>query len=136
MRATSWTGIVASAIVVVTTLAGCGGGTKTLGPQFQPEVANSTDTFQFQATGLTGVTQTLTYTWRNTGTQSSVDQSCAITGGTATVTLSDSTGTQVYSRSLAQSGSFPSTAGLAGAWSIRVTLSQVQGTLNFRAQKM
>jgi hypothetical protein len=138
MRPTPWNGpLVAMLLAAVVLIAGCGGNNNNaLGPQFQPEVANNVDNFQFQATGLTGVTQTLTYSWRNTGTQAGVDQSCAITGGTAMLSLRDSTGTQVYSKSLTESGSFPSSAGLAGAWTIRVTLNQVKGTLNFRAQKM
>lgn len=136
MRAAPLAAFLASAFLALAFLAGCGGSNNTLAPKFQPEVANNIDNFQFQATGLTGVTQTLVYTWRNTGNQASVDQSCAITGGTATLSLRDSTGTQLYSRSLTESGSFPSTAGLAGAWTIRVTLNKVKGTLNFRAQKM
>lgn len=135
MRTTPRTVFLASALLLV--LTGCGGGNNnTLGPQFQPEVMNNVDNFQFQATGLTGVTQTLTYSWRNTGTQASVDQSCSITAGTATVSLRDSTGAQLYSRSLTEGGSFPSSAGLAGTWTIGVTLNRVKGTLNFRAQKM
>jgi purine nucleoside permease len=106
-----------------------------LDPAFQPEVANNIDNFQFQATGVTSVTQVLDYPWRNTGTQANVDQSCSITAGSATIALRDSTGALVYSRNLADGGSFSSAAGLAGTWSIRVTLSQVRGTLNFRVQK-
>ena len=106
-----------------------------LDPAFEPEVANNIDNFQFQATGVTTVTQVLDYSWRNTGTQANVDQSCSITAGSATIALRDSTGTLVYSRNLADGGSFTSSAGLAGAWTIRVTLSQVRGTLNFRVQK-
>ncbi len=109
--------------------------TNVLSPAFQPEVANNIDSFQFQATGVTGVTQVLDYSWRNTGTQANVDQSCSITAGSASISLRDSTGTLVYSRNLAEGGSLASTAGLAGAWTIRVTLSAVRGTLNFRVQK-
>lgn len=123
------------AILAATLLAGCDGNNNVLSPRFQPEVANNIDNFQFQATGLTGVTQTLTYRWRNTGIQANVDQSCSITRGTATLVLSDSTGAQVYSRNLAENGTFASTAGAPGNWTIRLTLSQVKGTLNFRVQK-
>ena len=117
-------------------LAGCGNGNKNvLSPVFQPEVANTIDNFQFQATGLTGVTQVLTYSWRNTGVQANVDQSSSITAGTAVLTLRDSTGALLYTRSLTEGGSLASAAGLAGTWTIRLQLTGVRGTLNFRAQK-
>ena len=130
----------ALAIIVPLALAGCGGsnsggGGNVLAPQFQPQVVNSTDDFQFQVTGVTGATQTLDYSWRNTGVQANVNQSCAITGGTATLVLRDSTGAQVYSRNLADNGTFVSTAGAASAWSMQVILTNVSGTVNFRAQK-
>ena len=124
------------AIVGIAISCGCSDdNNNVLSPKFQPEITNSVDNFQFQATGVTGVTQTLDYAWRNTGTQANVDQSCAITAGTATLVLRDSTGTQVYTRNLAENGSFASTIGLAGNWNVHVTLVQVSGTLNFRVQK-
>jgi len=42
---------------------------------------------------------------------------------------------QVYSRSLADNGTFSSSAGAAGTWTIRVTYSSVDATVNFRADK-
>lgn len=125
----------ALAILAAAILAGCDDNNTVLSPRFQPEVANNVDNFQFQATGVTGVTQALTYTWRNTGGQATVDQSCSITGGSATLALFDSTGTQVYSRNLAENGSFASGLGAPGTWTIRLSAFQVRGTLNFRVQK-
>ncbi len=120
------------------TVGGCGGGSSSsnvLAPKFQPEVVNSIDDFQFQVTGVTGATQTLNYSWRNTGTQANVNQACSISGGSATLVLRDSTGAQIYSRSLADNGTFVSLAGAPSAWSMQVVLSNVSGTINFRAQK-
>jgi hypothetical protein len=130
--------IVASALVIAVLAFGVGcsdNNTNVIDPAFQPEVTNNIDNFQFQATNVTNVSQVLTYSWRNTGVQANVDQSCSITAGTATLTLSDSTGTQVYTRSLADGGSIPTAAGVPGMWTIRVMLNHVNGTLNFRAQK-
>ena len=104
-------------------------------PGVQPEGANLTDNFQFQVTSMANHTQTLQYTWENTGTQANVDQSCAITGGAATLVLLDANGTQVYSRSLIEGGSMASDAGVAGTWTIRVIFSTTDGNINFRAQK-
>ncbi len=47
----------------------------------------------------------------------------------------DAGGTQVYTHSLGENGTFQTLAGTAGAWSIEVTLSGASGNLNFRAQK-
>jgi hypothetical protein len=116
-------------------LVGCGGSDNTLAPQFQPEIINTADNFEFQATGVTNVTQTLSYSWTNTGIEANVDQSCAMTQGSATVQIRDGQGTLVYDHSLADGGTFVSTAGVAGTWTIRVVLINLDGTLNFRAQK-
>lgn len=123
-------------LVTLVLAAGCGDKqSNVLNPAFQPEVMNNIDSFQFQATNVTNLNQILTYTWRNTGTQANVDQSSSITAGTATLSLRDSTGAQVYTRSLTEGGSLASGVGLAGNWTIRVTLTGVRGTLNFRVQK-
>ncbi len=116
-------------------LGGCGGGNSALNPQFQPQVNNATDNFQFQTTGITHITQTLTYTWQNTGTRASINQACSISAGTATVLVRDAGGALVYSADLAANGTFTSTAGTTGNWTIVVNLSGVSGTLNFRVQK-
>ncbi len=115
-------------------LAGCGGG-NVLSPQFQPEVSNLTDNFQFQATGVTNVSQTLQYTWQNTGTVANVNQACSVTGGMATLSIRDAAGTMVYSSDLSTNGSVATLSGVAGGWRIEVVLSNMSGTLNFRVQK-
>ncbi len=117
-------------------LAGCGGGNSALNPQFQPQVANLQDNFQFQSTGVQNVTQTLTYTWQNSGTGASINQACTVAPGTAFIHLLDASGKAVYSADLAANGTFSSIAGTAGAWTIQVVLTNVNGTINFRVQKM
>jgi hypothetical protein len=98
------------------------------------EVTNDTDTFQLQASA-SGASQTLSYTWQNTGTTANINQSGTVTGGSATLTLLDDAGTQVYTRSLGETGTFVTDAGEAGSWTIRVVVSGMSGVLNFRAQK-
>lgn len=123
-------------LLAVAAVSGCAGSTA-LNPQFQPQVSNLADNFQFQATGVTNVTQTLQYTWQDSGTAASINQACSITAGTATLTLLDANGTQVYSASLANNGTFQtSPAGVSGGWTIKIVLTGVSGTLNFRVQKM
>ena len=110
-------------------------GSNPVGPSNQPEIANNRDNFQFQASNLRDTTQTLTYTWENTGTTANVNQSGQITRGTATLTIRDGANTQVYSRELTTTGTFVTMAGAAGNWHIEVRLSDVTATLNFRLQK-
>lgn len=117
-------------------MAGCGGGNSALNPVFQPQVNNATDNFQFQSTGVKNVSEALHYTWQNTGAAATLNQACAITSGTATLTVRDSVGNIVYSGSLKANGTFTSTAGTSGAWSIDVALTKVNGTLNFRVQML
>ncbi len=117
-------------------LAGCGGGSSALNPQFQPQVANLQDNFQFQTTGIKNVTQTLTYTWQNSGTGASINQACSVAPGTVFLHLKDASGKAVYSADLAANGTFTSVAGTAGAWTVQVVLTNVTGTINFRVQKM
>ena len=68
-------------LVLAIVAVSCGGDTNPIGPANQPEVANLQDNFQFQASNLTGTTQTLTYTWANSGTSANVNQSGVVSGG-------------------------------------------------------
>lgn len=103
---------------------------------FQPEIANNPDSFQFQATGISNVSTTVDYVWQNSGQRVTINQSSAITGGSATVKLYSPDLVERYSASLATNGTFQSDTATSGAWRIRVTLTNLSGTLNFRAQKL
>ena len=96
-------------------------------------MANLTDSFQLQATDITDVTATVTYTWQNTGTTANVNQATVKNAGAAVLTISDADGTQVYSQDLAANGTFQTSAGTAGSWTIRVVLTEFSGTVNFRS---
>ena len=127
-----------AAVLFVFALAGCGGSNNNaLNPQFQPQVANLPDSFQFQSTGVTGVTQTLHYGWQTSGTAASINQASTLSAGTAQVTVSDVNGKVVYTGNLGSNGTFVSATGAGpGLWSIDVALNNYNGTLNFRVQKM
>ena len=103
---------------------------------FQPEVTNAADNFQLQATGVTGVTSTRTYTWQNSATRATVNHATTLSAGTARLTIRDAAGVTVYDKALVPSLNEPTSAGTAGSWTIVVTLSGYSGTLNFRAQKL
>lgn len=120
---------------------GCGGsGGNVLNPRFQPEVANNPDNFQFQSTGVQNVTQTLSYTWQNTGIAATVDQATTVTspdpkGGRAVVRIRDANGVEVYMGDLLNNGTFDTATGATGNWTIILALNGYSGTLNFRVQK-
>lgn len=125
----------AATLSVTLALVAAGCGSDPVSPGRDWQVSNAADTFQFQATAMENYSKTLQYSWSNTGTTANVDQSSSVTDGSATLTLRDANGTQVYSRSLGQNGSFTSAAGATGTWTVTLTLSKTTGTLNFRAQK-
>ena len=125
--------ILTLSLFLIMGLAACDSG-NLIGPENQLEVANGTDTFEWQASVLSNVSQTLTYTWANTGTTANVNQASSVDGGSATLRVTDDGGAEVYSRSLSENGSFETDSGSAGNWTVTVTLSGVSGTLNFRLE--
>ena len=123
-----------AALVLV---AACGDG-PTAPPGIQPQITNLTDGFSFQITSLNDVTGTFDYTWQNTGTLAKVTHSSnAGPTGTATLTLRDAAGTQVYTGPLASSGEPVSApAGVAGAWTISVVFNNYSNAqVNFGVVK-
>lgn len=133
MNRTTFSGKLFVVLLTIFLISGCSK-SNPLSP-FQPEVTNVQDNFQLQATGVTNVTATLEYIWRNSGTSANVNQACAITGGSATLTIFDDSLTQVYTKDLKANGTYITDAGISGHWTIRVSLTNVSGTLNFRVQK-
>jgi hypothetical protein len=115
-------------------IAACSDSTGPLAP-YQPQINNAPDNFQFQATGVSNITWTYTYTWANSGTAANVNQSTTIAAGSAVVTILDANGAQVYTQSLSANGTFPTTAGPTGNWTIRVVFTNYNGTVNFRVEK-
>lgn len=126
-------GLVAAGLVA---LAACGSTepTPTL-PGTNPEVTNATDNFQLQTSNVQNATGTYEYTWRNNGTQANVNQSTTINSGAIELVVLDANGAQVYSRTLADNGTYQTTAGASGNWTIRLTFTGGTGTVNFRVQR-
>lgn len=121
------------AAIVLAGAAGCS--SNPLEP-FQPEVSNATDNFQLQATAVTGVTATQTYSWNNTGTRGTVNHSTTTTAGAALLTIRDAGGAVVYTKGLVPSLNETTIVGAAGMWTVMVTFTGYSGTLNFRVQKL
>ncbi|WP_411281255.1 hypothetical protein [Gemmatimonas sp.] len=121
-------------------MAACG--SDPLGPgdplgAFQPEISNAADNFSLQATGVTNVTTTINYTWANSGTRATINHSTTTRAGSTLLVIKDANGATVYSKALSPSLNEPtSPVGVAGRWSVQLTLTNYSGTLNFRAQKL
>jgi hypothetical protein len=122
------------AVLVALAFAACDS-SNLIGPDNQLEVNSAVDNFQFQVSTLDNVSQDLSYTWENTGTQATVDISQAITGGTALLTIRDAAGTVVHQEDIGNDNDTDTSVGVAGNWSIDVELDSATGTINFRVQK-
>lgn len=122
------------ALAALVLLGACGSDSATA-PRYQPQVVNLANDFAFQVSGLDNVSDNLQYIWRNDGTTANVNQSPSNLSGTVSLIILDANGTQVYSRSLAENGTFVTTAGTAGNWTVRVRFTQARGSVNFRLQK-
>jgi hypothetical protein len=107
-------------------------------PGIEPEITNNDDSFFYQVRDIRNLTGTWDYTWQNGGAFATVSHSSnAGSTGTATLTLLDAAGTQVYSGPLLTSGE-PTTspAGVPGAWSVKIVYSDYSNTqVNFELSR-
>lgn len=102
---------------------------------FEPQVNNATDSFQLQATGVTNMTRTLNYVWRNNGTVANVNHSTTTSAGSARLIVRAANGAQVYDKQLVPSLNEQTATGSTGDWTVQLVLTNYSGTLNFRLQK-
>jgi len=105
-------------------------------PSLTPQVVNLRNDFAFQATDLAGVNEDVVYEWQIDGITATVDQSPSLLIGEATVFVSDANGVQVYQRSLGENGSFVTTAGVPGTWTVRLHFSDASGNVGLHLQKL
>ena len=101
-------------------------------PQYQMQVINLRNDFTFQAAGLEAFTSDVVYSWESDGTAASVIQSPTLLTGTATLFIADGSGVQVYQRSLGENGTFATTGGVPGTWTVRLKFLEASGTASFR----
>ena len=76
-----------------------------------------------------GVFDDVTFRWQIDGTTATVVQTPTALLGAATVFVSDAKGVQVYQRSLGENGSFTTTAGVPGTWTIRLHFADASGAV-------
>lgn len=120
-----------SALVALALLASCDTRVPTQ-PPFDTQVINLRNDLALQITGLEDATSELEFTWQNDGTAASVTQSPTLLTGTAVLFVLDGSGAQVYQRSLAENGTFTTTAGVPGNWKVLVRLTEANGAVTFR----
>ena len=124
----------ASLFLIVAIMGGCGDDNPV--NSFSPEISNITDTFIFRANNVYIVTETLTYSWNNTGDQATIEHLTGRSGGTATLVIFDADGTQVYSDELKSSVTEFTQQGNAGTWQVVVDLKEFSGSVYFKLQKL
>jgi len=112
-------------------IAGCSDA-NVLGPGNQVQVANNPGTFEWQATAMDKIKETQSYQWVSNDTIANVNQSSSLSGGSASLQVMDADGVQVYLRGLDQNGTFQTSAGTAGTWTINIVMDQASGAINFR----
>lgn len=125
-----------AALTALILAAGCSDGPTA--PGIQPQITNATDAFSYQVSAIQGFSGSYTYTWQNTGTLAKITHaSDAGSTGSATLTVKDAAGTQVYTGPLATTGQpLSAPAGVAGAWKITVVYSNYTNSqVNFAVLK-
>jgi len=138
MRAIALTKSVFILFALAIFAAGCGGkssASNVLAPQFQPQVVNTPNVaFSLQATGLQGVSDALAYNWSASSGSIVIHPATTTDSGTITLNIRDAAGTVIYNGTVPPSGDITPPNGTPGVWSIRLTLSQYTGTINFAVQ--
>lgn len=111
--------------------AGCSGGNT---PNGQVAVCNQQGSFSY-GTNAGMASKTDTYTWSNPGDQAEVHWAMNLGMGSATLTIQDAGGKQVFSKSFSGVGQESSTTttqtGTPGDWTIQVRLSGTSGQVAF-----
>ena len=104
-------------------------------PVYQPQIINIRNDFAYQVTGLDVFTTDVIYAWESDGRPASVLQSPSVLTGAATLFIADGAGAQVYQRSLAENGTFMTTAGTPGTWTVRLKFLEASGSATFHLTK-
>ena len=126
----------AVAVTAFLLVGGCGD--DPTAPGIEPQISNLSDAFSYQVTSIQGFTGTQSYTWQHTGTVARITHaSDAGATGSATLTVRDAAGTQVYSGQLTTSGEpLSDPVGVAGAWTITLVYADYSNTqVNFGVLK-
>lgn len=111
------------------------GGSNPLGPDSQMNVTKADDQFLIQVRFMENGTDNLTYRWRNTGTQASIDISQSISSGSVILIIKDHAGTVVHQGDISNDDDTDTAAGVAGDWTIEIRILNATGTFDIAVQK-
>ena len=111
-------------------------GSEAVSGPFQPQVSNVPDNFQLDASGLSSVSMTVTYSWPNSANHAQVTSSLASTAGSSSLVIKDGTGTPLYNKTLTPNVNDVTGAGTIGTWVIQLTLSNYSGSISVGAKKL
>lgn len=128
--------VLMASVTALVLVAGCGD--EPTAPGIEPQITNITDAFSYQVSSIQNFTGTHSYTWPNTGTVAKITHaSDAGATGSATLTVRDASGAQVYSGQFASSGEpLTDPTGVAGDWTITIVYSDYSNTqVNFAVLK-
>ena len=124
----------AAILLAVALPSGCS--KKSTSPQMQPLITNNPGDFTYQGLNVQAKTGLETYAWQSNGDSASVNQTSNVSSGFMTLTIQDAVGIQVYQHSLTDQGTFATTRGNAGTWTIRIDYAHASGRVTFRVQKV
>jgi len=114
------------------------------GPFSNLSATNNADDFVFIAqTFGRSATTTLHYTWQHTGNVAQVTLGNSALGGgalttisgTASMTVKDAAGTQVYAHDLNGDAADTTSAGMPGSWTVDLAFTNVNGDIVFEIKK-
>lgn len=105
-------------------------------PVYQPQIVNIKNDFAYQVIGLDAFTSDVVYSWQSDGSAATVMQAPNVLTGAATLFIADGSGAQVYQRSLAENGTFTTTTGVPGTWTVRLKFQEASGDATFHLTKM
>jgi len=102
------------------------------GSGIRPDIVSNRDEFSYQVPRVSNYRGSGIYWWQNSGVAARISQASTVIAGTTRLVIRDANGAEVYSRSLAESGSFLTQNGASGRWTIQVMYDDASGVVSFR----
>lgn len=108
---------------------------ETPGSGIQPDITDRRDEFSYRVRTVSNYSGSGLYWWHNSGLAAQVQQASSVGAGSMRLVIRDATGAEVFSRSLAEGGSFMTQNGATGRWTIQVIYKDASGTVSFRVRR-
>src|SRR5262245_49853066 len=102
-----------------------------LGPENDPVVVNSPDTFQFTAADLENVNDKLTFVWPNSGAKAALHHDSFIHHGYGILVIHDAVGQMVDSTLLELDLDTETGTGTPGNWNLTLIFAAARGRVDF-----